>query len=455
MSTERLVRQALEDSVKDLPCPEPDTAQLVAAGRAMRRRRMAMVASLAAAAVLVLVLAGLSFAWADRSGRALEPVPAGPPAPRPMTGALPEPVYLAGGVLRIGESSVVDDPRLRLFTALAEGVVYVEDASGLIVWRSWSGDESPIGSNPWPAGSPEVDGGVAAVQRDVVGNPTGDHVAWIETVGDRRGDLLLVQGSTGRLLARTALPGPAEEWYDIRFVDERSVYLRRCVPVGILDEDRRRAGLYPGQGPDNSSGSCELWVWDWTVGSQPRNTGRPWHAPEGGDVLEVGTGAWATETADQSSLAFVTPEGRTLATVPAMYTDNYHGNALSPDGRFWYGDAYRSFVDTRTGEVHDISGALAQVGVSDLPQPAGWMSATTLAFSAQGGIVTCDVITLICSDEQGVGALPPPVRRPVVPGATQHPKGVAQCPIRAERGGLESDTPPRPTQRHAPRATDR
>ena len=37
-----------------------------------------MVASLAAAAVLVLVLAGLSFAWAGRSGRALEPVPANP-----------------------------------------------------------------------------------------------------------------------------------------------------------------------------------------------------------------------------------------------------------------------------------------------------------------------------------------------------------------------------------------
>ena len=78
MSTERLVREALEDSVKDLPCPEPDLEQLVAAGRAMRRRRVGVVAGLAAAAVLVLVLAGLSFAWAGGSGRALEPVPANP-----------------------------------------------------------------------------------------------------------------------------------------------------------------------------------------------------------------------------------------------------------------------------------------------------------------------------------------------------------------------------------------
>ena len=76
MNTERLVRQALEDSIKDLPCPEPDLEQLVAAGRAMRRRRVVRVAGLAAAAVLVLVLAGLSFAWAGRTGRALEPVPA-------------------------------------------------------------------------------------------------------------------------------------------------------------------------------------------------------------------------------------------------------------------------------------------------------------------------------------------------------------------------------------------
>ena len=78
MNTERLVRQALENSVKDLPCPEPDTEQLVAAGRLARRRRVGVVASLAAAAVLVLVLAGLSFAWAGRSGRAQEPVPADP-----------------------------------------------------------------------------------------------------------------------------------------------------------------------------------------------------------------------------------------------------------------------------------------------------------------------------------------------------------------------------------------
>ncbi len=78
MNTERLIRQALEDSVKDLPCPEPETEQLVAAGRKARRRRVSVVASLAAAAVLVLVLAGLSFAWAGRSGRAQEPVPANP-----------------------------------------------------------------------------------------------------------------------------------------------------------------------------------------------------------------------------------------------------------------------------------------------------------------------------------------------------------------------------------------
>lgn len=76
MNPERLVRQALENSVKDLPYPEPDIDQLLAAGRKARRRRMATVASLAAAAVLVMILAGLSFAWAGRVGRALEPVPA-------------------------------------------------------------------------------------------------------------------------------------------------------------------------------------------------------------------------------------------------------------------------------------------------------------------------------------------------------------------------------------------
>lgn len=82
MNPERLIRAALENSVKDLPCPELDLEELLAVGRARRRRRVAMTASLAAAAVLVLVLAGLSFAWAGRNGRALEPVPANPTTTR-------------------------------------------------------------------------------------------------------------------------------------------------------------------------------------------------------------------------------------------------------------------------------------------------------------------------------------------------------------------------------------
>lgn len=92
MISERLVRQALEAGVKDLTCPEPDLEQLVAAGRAMRRRRVAVVASLAAAAVLVLGLAGLSFAWAGRSGRALEPVPANPTTKASIGSAIASPM---------------------------------------------------------------------------------------------------------------------------------------------------------------------------------------------------------------------------------------------------------------------------------------------------------------------------------------------------------------------------
>ena len=76
MSNERLVREALEHSVNDLPCPEPDIEQLLAAGRTMRRRRVQVVASMAAAAAVLLILTGLSFFWAGQDGRASEPVPA-------------------------------------------------------------------------------------------------------------------------------------------------------------------------------------------------------------------------------------------------------------------------------------------------------------------------------------------------------------------------------------------
>ena len=78
MSTERLSGKRWRTASRTCPAPNPTSTQLLAAGRAMRRRRVGVVASLAAAAVLVLVLAGLSFAWAGRTGRALEPVPANP-----------------------------------------------------------------------------------------------------------------------------------------------------------------------------------------------------------------------------------------------------------------------------------------------------------------------------------------------------------------------------------------
>lgn len=88
MNTERLIREALEDSVEQLTCPEPDVNRLLAAGRTARRRRVGVVAGLAGVAMLVLVLAGLSFDYAGRAGRALEPVPAGPLPAAPMTVAV-------------------------------------------------------------------------------------------------------------------------------------------------------------------------------------------------------------------------------------------------------------------------------------------------------------------------------------------------------------------------------
>ena len=69
MNTERLVREVLEDSVKDLTCPEPDIAQLVAAGRTIRRRRVGAVAGMAAAATLLLILAGLPSPGPAAAGR--------------------------------------------------------------------------------------------------------------------------------------------------------------------------------------------------------------------------------------------------------------------------------------------------------------------------------------------------------------------------------------------------
>jgi len=401
MNTDQVVRQALEDSVRDLPCPEPDLDALVAAGRSLRIRRAGLAAGLAA--VVVLMLVGMSLLWANgMKGAVPEPVPATSPTTRDDTSGAPSgPVYLEGGGLQIGAEPVDLGRRAAQLTTLAGGVVAVEDDTNdpLVTWRSWAGQTKVIGSNPWPAVEPFStfrDRGegwpTRALRRDVVGNPLGDHVAWI-LQGSGRGDLVVVRASTGEQVARTVISGGQAETLDIRSIDERTVHLRRCPAPSPPGESSDGRPTLSAQSRDG----CSYWVWEWPTGAGLRATGHSWVEPDGTVIHDMTTDVWAVQRPNSTALSFITSKGEHLSEADVVVSDRNEGGGLSPDGRFWYSPGSTAFVVTRTGEIRRIGDELARIGLAEATQFV-WSGATTVTVAGPGGVTTCDASTATCSD---------------------------------------------------------
>ena len=95
--------------------------------------------------------------------------------------------------------------------------------------------------------------------------------------------------------------------------------------------------------------------------------------------------------------------------------DGRPGNHLSPDGRYWYGEIYESFVDTRTGEIRDVSSALDEAGLTGSPVKSGWLTSTVLVLQFMDGFTACDAVTLTCTERTDIGPTtgPDPVSVPV------------------------------------------
>jgi hypothetical protein len=401
MNTDQVVRQALEDSVRELPCPEPDLDALVAAGQSLRIRRAGLAAGLAA--VVALMLVGVSLLWAaGTKGAVDEPVPANSPTTSDATAGAPSgPVYLAGG-LNIGAEPVDLGRFTAQFTRLAGGVVAVEADTNepRVTWRSWAGQTKGIGWNPWPTVEPFSSTGergdgywdTRALRRDVVGDPLGDHVAWI-TQASGRGDLVVVRASTGEEVARTVIPGGQVEWLDIRSIDDRTVHLRRC-PAPT--PPREAFDGHPGDGPQSQDG-CTYWVWEWPTGSELHATGHSWVEPNGTVIHDMTTDVWAVQRPNSDALSFITSKGEHLSDAEVAVPDRSEGGGLSPDGRFWYSPGSTAFVVTSTGEIRRISDELAQIGPADASHFA-WTGATTVTVAGPGGVTTCDASTATCSD---------------------------------------------------------
>lgn len=256
---------------------------------------------------------------------------------------------------------------ISVFTLVSTGIVYVEPETLEIVWKDAGRNQQTIGETPWrnpgqarpsePTGFPAWRG-----NRDLVGNPDHDLVTWVETNNGERGDLIVVQASTGELLARTSLHAPANRFIVIASVDENAVYFATPDPsTGFPD--------VPGS---------EIRIWRWAAGDDLERVER------GRYYNDVSAGIWAVYG---NGVEFEDDQGRTLATFP--FSDEKptdFGGALSPDGRFWYGATTSLIVTTATGNTIDIPAAREQ--------SYAWTGSAELTLSKP--FLVCSAITGRC-----------------------------------------------------------
>jgi len=264
--------------------------------------------------------------------------------------------------------------RIGSFTVVPTGVVYIDLATTQIVWEDWQHRTVLIGQQPWHPEPDTEQGGVRGSQwgqhRDLVGSASEDLVAWVEQDRGQRGDLVVVQPSTGAILARTAVPGPPELPVVIAGVDAGSVYF--ATPSDGL--------VY------TSPVSRDVWVWRWAAGQVPEASDLGGGAAY---VADVSADVWAVYE-PPGTLRFQDAAGEVLSEVPSTYGDRtFFGGGLSPDGRFWYGPAHDEIIATATGE--------AVPATVNWQGRYAWTGPARLTFVGRP-LTVCDATTGACTD---------------------------------------------------------
>jgi hypothetical protein len=246
------------------------------------------------------------------------------------------------------------------------GVVYVDADTLKIHWESWEHDTKEIGQQPWREPDSTSVGPIWGDFRDLVGNPSLDVVSWVVTTDAHRGDIVVVQPSTGTVLARSPIHAPPGRTVVLASVDDDAVYYA-TVPPAV-----------------GSSANLDIWVWRWADGEDPHPSQR------GGAVLDVSGGTWAMASQDGARTAFESADGSVLSSIHASYGDRtYFGGALSPGGRFWYAPAHQLIVETATGKEIPLKRGF---GVR-----YGWTGPEELTLVGPG-LAVCSAITGDCED---------------------------------------------------------
>ncbi|MET0886322.1 MAG: hypothetical protein ABWX92_07710, partial [Mycetocola sp.] len=267
---------------------------------------------------------------------------------------------------------------IEVFTFVATGIVYVEPGTSRVVWQDGDGALKSIGTAPWQNPVPQ---GVKAADlpwgepRDIVGNPDLDVVAWVETVARHRGDMVVVEASTGDVLARTPVQAAVDRSVVIASVDEEAVHFATSDPTwGIPDV------------PDDA-----IWIWRWAVGEVPQ-------LPElhpGRYHNDVSAGVWAVYEATGMTFRELNGEAHAYAgDLHTLKTD--FGGAMSPDGRYWYEAGSSQIVDTATGEAVIIDASAERA--------YGWTDSAELTFT-RPTLVTCSATSGECARPLGTPPL--------------------------------------------------
>lgn len=264
-----------------------------------------------------------------------------------------------------------DEPaaaEISLFTFVDTGIVYVDPESSEIIWKNSDGDQVSIGEDPWRnpvKGRPSALNGHPAWRegRDIVGHPDHDLVSWVETTDGTRGDLVVVEASSGAILARTPVPAREYRSVVIASVDDDTVYFATPSPLaGIPD--------MPG---------TDIWTWSWAEGGVPAA-----HKVER-YFNDVSAGRWALY--ESQGVEFGDDNRQSAVQVPfaeAAITD--FGGAFSPDGAFWYGSGGSQIYDTSTGNPIGLP--------TSRELNYGWTSSTELTMTEP--FVVCSAVTGQC-----------------------------------------------------------
>lgn len=262
-----------------------------------------------------------------------------------------------------------ENPHISVFTLVSTGLVYLDPETSEIVWKDTDRNEMTIGEAPWlnqGRARPSESTGYPAWRenRHLVGNPDHDLVAWVQTEDGARGDLVVVEASTGELLARTSLQAPVASFVIIASVDEDAIYFATPLPTtGFPD--------VPG---------AKIWSWSWATGGDPVTI------EKGRYYNDVSAGTWAVYG---NGVEFEDEHGRTLATFP--FSEEHptdFGGALSPDGRYWYGAGTSQIVSTATGTPIGIPAArerdYAWTGAAELTLTKPFLVCSAVTGQCQG-----------------------------------------------------------------------